>query len=189
MKNAKLTKTVSEFCALCGRVYKAWLFHQCLFRVGFEPKHVKNKLAKNALIFISEISQENLLLGTCRLHDPAVQGKNKNLTIDYIIEFGDWDDPTKQKLLESKTKLDRFAKKLKPLRNKGLSHHDLQAILDGATLGAFPSGEDTAYFRELENFANIAHTQAIGWEYRFDKATAREATALLELVRQKPTYS
>jgi hypothetical protein len=141
-------------------------------------------MASDGFARLSIVSQEHLLHEICKLHDPAVQQNQVNLGIDYIVRFGGWDDATKLQLSELQAKLRELADKLRQVRNKVLSHNDLETILEGETLGRFPDGEDIEYFKNLQNFANIVHRAVIGDDFVFNKCASDEAAALLSLLKR-----
>jgi hypothetical protein len=87
-------------------------------------------------------------------------------------------------LLKLKTELDAFAKSLLDVRNKVLSHNDLETILAEATLGEFPAGEDVKYFDDLQKFVNIVSEKVRLAPYPFYIDTDVEADALLALLRR-----
>jgi AbiU2 len=97
---------------------------------------------------LSEITQEYWLHQLAKMHDPAKDKVgNVNLTIDYMLEYGDWDEDTKSKLGELREQMDALSSKIKEERNKRLSHNDLAIIKEAKNLGAFDPGADVAYFR------------------------------------------
>jgi hypothetical protein len=175
---------VKAFCELCQWTYTSWSAHCALFPTGLKPSDIKSTLASKGLVRISIISQEHLLHEICKLHDPAVQQNQVNLGIDYMVRFGGWDDGVKKELMALKIQLDYFASKLRTARNKALSHNDLETILDGATLGKFPDGDDVEYFKILQKFVNIVHRTVIGGDLTFSTDASIEAADVLRLLRR-----
>ena len=171
------------FCESCNWAYECWSAHCALFPTGLTKLNIKSPLASEGLERINTASQEHLLHEICKLHDPALQQNQVNLGIDYIVRFGGWDDEVKHELSELQTQLNAFADKLRKARSKILSHNDLEAILEGSALGAFPTGEDVEYFNALQKFVNIVHHNVIGGDFTFNKNAAVEAAALLTLLK------
>jgi len=101
------------------------------------------------------MTQQHVLHQIAKLHDPAVQSGNINLSIAYVIEFGGWDTSTLSDLTSLKGKLDSLANALKPARNKMTAHNDLATILAGMPLGAFPLGADVEYFQHLQELVDV----------------------------------
>jgi hypothetical protein len=83
-----------------------------------------------------------------KLHDPATQFGQNNLSIGFIIDNGLWDRETRMRLGMIRAKLDAFEELLRPARNKMMAHNDLKAILLRPTLGEFPGVADVEYFQE-----------------------------------------
>jgi hypothetical protein len=50
--------------------------------------------------------------------------------------------------------------KIKPARDKTLSHNDLKSIQNQSTLGSFQKGLDKKYFEALKKFAEVAYEAA-----------------------------
>jgi hypothetical protein len=133
---------------------------------------------------LSRVTQEHLLLQLAKLHDPAVQGKDVNLTIDYMIAFGNWDDPTRCELVTLHKSLERLADKIRSARNKALSHNDLVTILAGAPVGAFPAGEDVRYFQELQRFVDVVNEAVCGGPSPFNDLAEGDARRLVEVIER-----
>ena len=159
---------VKRFCELCQTSYEAWRTHRVLFHNNPHAAELIKSPAGKALIRLDVIAQEYALHQISKLHDPAIQKDQINLGIDYMVRFGGWDETIKLKLQSLQKQLDEVPKKIRPARNKILSHNDLEAILNASTLGAFPDEADTEYFKALEEFVSIVHENVIGEPWRFD---------------------
>lgn len=120
-----------------------------------------------------------------KLHDPAMQNGRANLTVEYMVRFGGWDEITEQKLQELKGLLDELADKVRPARHRILSHNDLEAILSKATLGQFPEGEDTTYFRNLQDFCDVIRINVIGQKEPFTNEAEAVVKGLLWFFRDE----
>jgi hypothetical protein len=169
----------SKFCELCERAHAVWRIHRVLFDDSPNKTALVNSPAGPAMIHVSEISQEYLLLQIRKLHDPAIQRDRATLGIDYILRFGGWDAPTLARLQTLKIDLDKFSSQLREVRNRILCHNDIEIHLKGETLGDFPSGEDILYFEKLQEFVNIVHERVFGSPSPFSDNPDKEAAALL----------
>lgn len=172
-----------KFCELCNSAYEAWVTHKVLFDENQTP--AKN-IGKSAYFTarLSIITQEYSLQQIAKLHDPAIQGNSLNLTVDYIVRFGQWGERTDH-IKAIHDKLLDFWAHLKPARNKALAHNDLEALMAGASLGSFPEGEDREYFEALQALVNEVHEKWLDGPYPFNdlaEADVREFLALLERV-------
>ncbi len=78
-----------RFCELCNWAYETWVTHKFVFD---ENKSPENNIGKSAYFTsrLSRITQEYCLQQIAKLHDPAIQGNSLNLTVDYMVRFGEW---------------------------------------------------------------------------------------------------
>lgn len=151
-----------EFHALCNHAYDAWITHRTLFDDNPRVAELEEHGMAPFFSRLFSITQEYSLHQICKLHDRAEQMGRTNLTLDYVVRFGPWNATTATVLANQKDQLDKFAANLRTLRNRALSHNDVDAILCGGPLGSFPADADKAYFAELEQFVNTAHEAAFG---------------------------
>jgi len=81
--------TAIKFCQLCNWAYESWVTHKRLFD---DNKLPMNNIGKSPSFTsrLSIITQEYCLQQIAKLHDPAIQRNSLNLTIDYLIRFGEW---------------------------------------------------------------------------------------------------
>ncbi len=174
---------VKEFCNLCNRAHELWLNHLELF--DNNPRHTElmKSIASCELKRLSVISQEYSLLQIIKLHDKAVMNGNINLGIDYVLTFGGWSDSVRDSLEALKKELDDFASQLHGVRNKILSHYDLQTILAGAPLGMFADGSAEKYFEALQEFVNIVHNQVVGGPYPFCNLVVNDIAYFLRTIK------
>jgi len=173
--------TALKFCELCDWAYETWVTHKRLFDQNTKTESTIGK-APDFTIRLSAITQEYSLQQICKLHDPAIQGESINLSIDYIVRFGDW-GTQEQEIKSIQKRLSELWNSLKPARNKLLSHNDLYALMRGSALGAFPEGFDNQYFEALQDLVNAVHSKWLDGPYPFNdlaKADVEEFLALLE---------
>ena len=174
---------VAEFCSLCNLAYQSWRLHKLLIDDNPHYDAMRRGKCGSFLERLSKITQEYALLQLVKLHDPAVQKNSINLTLEYVITYGGWDEETSSQLKELHTKLDSLAKKIRTARHKFLSHNDLDSILSNAVLGEFEKGADNEYYKALQKFVNIVHinTPAYGRPYPFeDDAVDKDVQSILD---------
>ena len=159
---------VTEFCNLCNDAYTSWLTRKYLFDLNPDFAEFKHPHYEHFFQRLSDITQKYWLHQLAKLHDPAVQSGQINLTISYVIEYGQWDSDTATILKDLQSKMISLASSIKMARNKLLSHNDLASILTGGPLGAFDPGEDVKYFDNLKQFANLVHDKVVGGFFPFD---------------------
>ena len=137
-----------EFCDLCNWVYETWTTHKRLFDDNIQPEQ---NIGKSAAFTnrLCTITQEYCLMQIAKLHDPAKQRNSTNLTIEYIVQFGEWGQ-RRGDIEKIHSGLLNLWERLKPARNKALAHNDLETLMANVPLGSFPEGADVEYFDALQ---------------------------------------
>jgi hypothetical protein len=161
-------KIVEEFCKLCSTAYWSWYLRKYLFDDESNKKYLEHRVFLSLFGRLCDINQHHWLLQLAKLHDPAVQSGQINLTINYMIEYGGWEAAAKDELTRLKEEMEMLSKPTRIARNKIISHNDLAAILDGGPLGGFNAGDDIKYFDDLLRFANIVYEKTKGEICLFD---------------------
>lgn len=170
-----------KFCKLCDWVYQTWVTHKFLFDENKAPEKNIGKLPYFANR-LSIITQEYCIQQIANLHDPAIQGNSLNLTVDYMVRFGEWGGRA-DAIKKIHDNLLGFWEHLKPARNKALAHNDLETLMADAALGSFPEGADEEYFAELQSLVNEVHEKWVDGPFPFNdlaKADVQEFLDLLE---------
>lgn len=153
-----------EFCKCCQWAHTVWIIHRT-FEDNLDEALGKHSRCPYVLSDLSIVFQEYVLLQIVKLHDPAVQSGENNLTIEYVIKFGGWDKNTLSQLEKLEKKLAELKDKIIGARNKIICHNDLETILNVKLLGQFPKNEDIEYFNALQEFVNIIHEKVNGGPY------------------------
>jgi hypothetical protein len=177
-------KVVVKFCEHCDWTEQCWLLRKHLFddnpdqRLLFDPRHAHlfNRLAL--------ILQEFWLHEVAKLHDLPKQAGRWNLSIDYILECGDWSDDIRARLVTLRVELVKLADVIRGARNRLLSHNDLEVILSEESLGEFPESMDVAYFEALREYAATVHEEVLGTRYKFDGLTENDVAAFMAQFRR-----
>ena len=178
---------VIEFCKLCNWSYEAWITHRALFDANPKVKEMMEEEYNHFFSRLSIITQEYALNQLIKLHDPAVQRNDINLTFEFIIEYGNWDKKTLSKLKQLYKKMQNLPSAIKPARNKLLSHNDLKTIINKSNLGAFKEELDIEYFNLLQEFVDIVHNKYIGGPYPFNDLAEADVEIFLEKLNKKIT--
>ena len=152
------------FCGVCQWVYECWTTHANLFECL--PKHLRDQRSVTWADFsetpygrcldrLNTISQAHSILQMAKLHDPAVQGRNENLSIDFFVKQTFWSEDETPKIQEIALDLHGFSGPISDARNKFLTHNDRSAFAENLRLGAFPEGDDEKYFHTLGQLCSM----------------------------------
>jgi hypothetical protein len=182
-KQTLSASVVVEFCALCDKAHEYWIHHLELFDNNPRNAELMKSPAGQEWERLSIISHEHGLLQLIKLHDKAAMRGHITLGIDYVLTKGTWSDVVRLRLEALAKQLGDFAKQLLDARNKILSHRDLETILAGATLGAFPEGATAEYFKALQEFVNTVHDEVIGGPRPFNDLVKKDVAAFLATVK------
>jgi hypothetical protein len=115
---------------------------------------------------LSEVFRVYLILGVCRMTDPANQGKHQNLSVEFLLQHHEQDFSSEpnigNQLKEISDKIIAFGKKLRPVRDKLIAHSDRDTIKAGVPLGGRPKEEWQQYWLDLQAFVNIIYKKVTG---------------------------
>jgi hypothetical protein len=147
---------VDEFCQECRRIHAYWQMLKYLFDENPGVDSLKAPHYEHFFAVLKFSLYESFVQGAARLHDPAFQLGQPNLTVNYLIEHIQWDTAIKARLTALREKMLPFAGKMKLPRNKFTAHNDLNTILQQPILGEFDKPGDNDYFDLLQEFASVA---------------------------------
>ena len=172
------------FCDQCNWAYEVWVTHKSLF--DDNPNRDANiSRAHDFIVRLSRITHEYALQQVSKLHDRGEQRGHLNLSIDYVVRFGEWGD--KQEQIDAiRTRLEQLHEYIRPARDKILSHNDLETVVGNHTLGDFPKGIDVQYFKALQDLANEVHLRWTGKLYPFYDLAISDVHAFLHLLELAP---
>lgn len=173
------TTVIKKFCKMCDWTFQVWQLRKHLFDESPMPQFLQDARHGDFFKRLAEVTQDYWLLQLAKLHDPPVQSGQINLSVDYIVSFGGWDDATREKLQDLRDRMADLAQKIKGARNKILSHNDLATLLDEKPLGSFAPGADELYFRSLQDFVNIVYDRTVGGPYPLDDLVSNDVQCFL----------
>lgn len=91
-----LSETViKKFCELCDWAFQAWQTRKHPFDANPAPELLNDPRHRDFFVRLANMAQEYWLLQLVKLHDPPVQSGQINLTVDYVVSFGGWDEETR----------------------------------------------------------------------------------------------
>src|SRR5690348_16480215 len=127
MHLSKVTKhEVDRLACIAGWSYCQYHNYKVLFEGYHGNKPRYGNIAPSSLGYITSALKEHVVLQVCKLLDPLKDHRgNKNLSIQFFVQNAEFPDPLVIAQLESLAqKLESFGKKLRPARDKIISHFD-----------------------------------------------------------------
>ena len=177
--SAHSKEVIEQFCKLCDWLLQSWQMRKFLFDENPDLKELQSPTHQHFFFRLNIILQEYWLHQLAKLHDPAVQSGQINLSIRYVVDYGCWDEAIKSQLVELESQMAVLAKSIKDARNKILSHNDLAIILESKMLGEFDAGEDQKYFDCLCKFASIVREAVVGDLFLYDNLVKNDVQVFM----------
>jgi hypothetical protein len=162
-------EVVERFCNACQWIYESWQTRKLLFDQNPDRENLERPHYGHFVLSLNVILGQYCALQVAKLHDPAIQMGRKNLSVDYIIDQGDWDATTLQTLKSLRDRMSEFSDRMKGARNKIVAHNDLQVTLNEPVLGDFDPGADDDYFRCLKEFASLVRQKTTGDDFVYER--------------------
>ncbi|MHC4527996.1 MAG: AbiU2 domain-containing protein, partial [Planctomycetota bacterium] len=149
---------VKRFCDQCCWVKVVYNEYCILYESGKTMRHaLLNEIAQNFFYQLQGILIDYLYLNICKLTDPPGCGKQKNLTVKYILERVDPQIQNELGLEELSERIHEFRNYIVDARRKLIAHLDVDAILSKKRLGAFPKTANEQFWADLQEFVNRIH--------------------------------
>lgn len=180
-------KTIEKFFGLCDWLIQTYEFRKFLFDENPDEGELRDPMHEHFFYRIQVVFQESWMHQLAKLHDPAVQGGNINLTFDYIIEYGGWEQDFKDELFALKNRLDLLYPAIKVARNKMLSHNDYKTMIDQKEVfGDFEEGKDVNYFNALKEFCERISQKVFSEPFVYDDLVKNDVdTFMSQFMRGK----
>jgi hypothetical protein len=189
MTKAKVTKIdVERLLTICGDVRAVYLHYRTLFEPD-NPNHaVLDVIAPFFFRDINLMFVKHIVLEVCKLGDPARDFRgNENLSIDFFVSCSDFStSPAQLDHLKCRaTKLRSFITKLKPARDKLISHWDRNTVLSGIRgLGSVNNDEWVDFWLDLQAFVALLCERYLGQRLYFCGGANSDADGLVQILRQ-----
>ncbi len=172
---------VDLLARIAGEIYCQYHNYKVLFEGydGDKPRY--GDIAPNALGYLGSALKEHVILQVCKLSDPLRDHRgNENLSIQFFVQHAYFGDSLAKRKLECLgEKLETFGKKLRPARDKIISHFDRKTIHDGKPLGAAEPEEWSKYWSNLEQFVEILYQGYFNEPLHIRSAAATTDAAIL----------
>jgi hypothetical protein len=183
---------IKIFAAQCVFVRSIYLHRKTLFDLSTtEQKEIMSRTARYFFGDLSQMSIEYMILQVCKITDQAKSGGKENLTTEFLLTHYDFTlEPEKaQELKELNEKMRVFREKLRPARNKLISHSDRASIHDGHALGGVPDKEWDEFWFNLQDFVCIIYQKVFGDTMWINSvAGASDADSLLKALKQSACF-
>jgi hypothetical protein len=155
---------VSTFADYCVYVRSVYMHGKTLFE---SDQADKDMLAETAPVFFGDLNKvliEYAILQVCKITDPPKDFRgNENHTTSFFVAAADFSsEPDKgRRLAELHASMDRLREKLKPARDKVISHLDRNAALSKPIIGAASDDEWARFWRDLDEFVAILYQKYV----------------------------
>jgi hypothetical protein len=134
-----------------------WCHYQILYEESDLRRRMLHRIAPIFFRDLNLILIEHLVLQICKLTDPEGSGTRKNLTIDYLVNNGNFSaapaDQDRAIILRDRIHLFRTA--ILPARNKLISHLDLSTVMAGSPLGAADEQAWSQFWDDLDELVDL----------------------------------
>ena len=189
MATAVVTTTdVEKLLTICGDARAIYMHYRALFEPG-NPHQIV--FAKIAPIFFGDINLmfvKYIILEVCKLGDPAADFRgNENLSIDFFMKHSDFSTDSKQfsHLQRRATTLQNFIAKLKPARDKLISHYDRNTVLSGVSgLGGAATDEWVEFWLDLQAFVALLCERYLGERIYLNGGAHSDAHGLVQMLQR-----
>jgi hypothetical protein len=190
---------IEAFCDECVWTRAVRNHYATLYERNPRRQELLSEVANMFFADLNLLFIDYLLLQFCRLTDPASLGKDRNnLTTNYIIGL-EWKTETRKGLNTKNDELMKFRSSIIEARNKLIAHLDVNARLAQTRLGAFSGDDEAAFWATLQEFVNLAHSEAVGGPFEIDAAmpdgdaenlvhSLKEAADYSDMVAADPTF-
>ena len=187
---AEMTQDIEIFANYCVFMRSIYLHTRELFETSSAgDKALMDATAGTFFGDLNRVLNEYAILQVCKITDPARDIRNNdNHTIAFLLKhYGPLfssDPPMSRRLEDLHDSMRAFGEKLRPARNKLISHLDRDAILVGHPLGAATDQEWGQFWLDLQDFICIVHRKVVGSSFYLNGEAGRsDAGGLLKALR------
>ncbi|EJL7002277.1 hypothetical protein O1B18_003515 [Vibrio cholerae] len=133
--NQKLEKSIRKLLDDASYLHYRWELYKQLFASNSHRVDIINKTAPNIFVEFELLIIDYIVLEFSKLTDPAKSGKNKNLTLEFLVSEVsriDGCEALSQKLRTILDEINRHASIFRKIRHKKVAHSDLVTLLGTA---------------------------------------------------------
>jgi hypothetical protein len=170
----------------------AWRHYQILFEDGELRRTLLHRIAPIFFGDLNKVLIEQLVLQICKLTDPATTGSRKNLTLDCLVDHGDFTGAAAEcdRARALRDSIGQFRAKIVVARNKLISHLDRESVMAGIALGGASDAEWEQFWDDLDALLHILHTRFVdpsGYFHLNDVSMISDADSLVKALKES-TY-
>jgi hypothetical protein len=189
MTKPEVTKVdVERLLTICGEAHAIYKHYRALFEPDNPHDAVFRAVAPFFFGDINLMFVKYIVLEVCKLGDPACDFRgNENLSIDFFVNCSDFSTFPAQfdQLKCHATKLRSFIMRLKPARDKLISHWDRNAALLGVRgLGRADTDQWADFWLDLQAFVALLCDRYLGHRLYFCGGANSDADGLVYILRQ-----
>ena len=184
---------VSIFADYCVYVRSVYMHGKTLFETVDQAG--KDILTNAAPVFFGDINKvliEYVILQVCKVTDPAKDLRgNYNHTTEFFVKETNFScDPGKaRRLAELHASMQNIRAKIKPARDKVISHLDRDTIRAKTILGVASNEEWQRFWRDIEEFVAILYERYVSSPpIHIRSVTGITDTLMLKNALRKGTY-
>ena len=147
-----MKKEFDLFTDHCIWAYECWKMYRIMS--GYKIKDQTDIWARFGLILLEYVFSQIV-----KINDPTEYGRNKNLSLEYIVTNCVKSNNYKNSYNKFCKDNTEFIKAVKRVRNKVTSHSDLVVYKSGKAVGAFTADQDVKYFDSLHEIISEGYNE------------------------------
>ncbi len=157
------SRDVKKFIDHCVILRAFWSHYQTLFDGSDLKRELLQKTADKFFRDLNLMLIEHLILQICKLTDPESTSGKRNLTVQFLIKNADFSASPRElaELTKIAARMDAFSKRIRPARNKFISHLDLDAALGRKALGGASIAAWRRFWFDLQDFVAIMNKRYV----------------------------
>jgi len=156
-------RDVKKFIDHCVILRAFWTHYQTIFEGSDLQRGLLQNTAHKFFGDLNHMLIEHLILQICKLTDPEMTMRKRNLTIPFLVNNADFAATPREmaKLKKIAAQIDKFRKRIVPARNKLISHLDLDAALRRKSLGGVSVAAWRKFWLDLQDLVAILYKRYV----------------------------
>lgn len=180
-------KDVIAFGNACVHARSIYMHYRAIYEETEIGAHPLKTVSPFFFGDLNHMLREYIILQVCKLTDPASDARgNENLTIEFFTADSAL-GANSEAMLELRKRVEKirqFRAKLKPARDKIISHYDRASIMKGTPLGGADSDAWTDFWLDLQVFVKVLYDRYVGPSFYMNGvAGMSDAVSLVQVLR------